>query len=324
MRTLILTSGLALIAAFASPEAAEARSCDAIAGDVAAATGNADTDRLIALYREAETASPACSDTYRVCLGRAVAHGFVDRAYTAYDRQAPVAELEGLIAEARAWGQTWKVLLAEAELAEERKAYDDAALYYQAALNDLAETSPCAGEEEGMPDEAGLRQIFDRAQVAGLLSKDFVEPPKDRNNDPGGIFLPSVRGIAPKERALPVEFEFDSAAFTPKGAKAIDALAGYVTRNASKFPVIRLSGHTDRIGSQGYNCGLSARRLTAVAEYLYQVGVPRETPIEILPQGKAHPYAFDDASRYTQDEIDQANRRVVLIEGSAPVARACP
>lgn len=324
MRNIVLLAALGLTAWIGLPgNAAEARSCDAVAGDVAAASSKSDTDRLIALYKESEDAAPACTDRYRVCLGRSVAHAFVDLAYLAYEQSRPPTELEAMLAEAKQWALTWKVLLAEAELAEEQKRYDAAAAYYQAALNDLSETSPCPGEEAGIPDEAGLRGIFERASVAGLLAKDFVEPPRDRNNEPGGIFLPSVRGIAPAERALPVEFEYDSTAFTPKGIKAAEALAGYIARNAHKYSALRLSGHTDDRGSQSYNCGLSAARLTAIVDYLYSHGVPRDLQVELVPQGEAHPIHLDDPTRYSAEEIYQVNRRVVLFEGDAPIVGAC-
>ena len=325
MRRLLVPAVLGAAAIFTAlpGNPAKARSCDALSGDVAAAASAADTDRLIALYNESANADPACSDRYRICLGRAVAHGFVDRAYQAYDAGRPSAEIEQLMVEAIDWSQTWKVLLAFAELAEEQKRYDDAARYYQAALNDLSDNIPCAGEEAGIPDEAALRSIFERATVAGLLSENFVEPPKDRSNDPGGIFLSSVRGVAPVERSLPVEFEYDSAAFTPKGLKAAEALAGYIVRNKAKYPVVRLSGHTDERGAAGYNCALSARRLGAIVNYLYGHGVPPEIQFELIPQGEHVPIHLDDPTRYSLEQIYQVNRRVALIEGNAPIQRAC-
>lgn len=325
MRPLLLRTAFAaaaLIAALPADEAS-ARSCEAISTDVPAASTAADTARLIALYKETEDAEPACPDRYRICLGRAVAHGFVDRAYNAHDAGRPAAEIESLLVEAIDWSQTWKVLLAQAEFADEQKRYDDASRYYQAALNDLADSLPCPGEEAGIPDERGLRSIFERATVAGLLAEDFVEPPKDRSGDAGGIFLPSVRGIAPVERSLPVEFEYDSTDFTPKGAKAADALAAYILRNKEKYPVVRLSGHTDDRGSAGYNCGLAQARLDAIAGYLYQHGVPPEISFELVAQGEFHPIRLDDPSRYSDEEIYQVNRRVALIESSSPVERLC-
>ena len=325
MRQLLLSAALGATALMVAlpADTAQARSCEAISADVGAASAAADTTELISLYKESAGADPACSDRYRICLGRAVAHGFIDRAYRAYDAQRPAAQIEALLVEAIDWSQTWKVLLAFAEFADEQKRYDDAARYYQAALNDLADTIPCAGEEAGIPDEGGLRSIFERATVAGLLAKDFVEPPKDRSNDPGGIFLPSVRGIAPAERSLPVEFEYDSAAFTPKGAKAAEALADYILRNKEKYPVVRLSGHTDERGAAGYNCGLSQARLGAIVDYLYQHGVPAEIAFELVPQGEYNPIRLDDPTRYSPEEIHQVNRRVALIEGHAPVERLC-
>jgi len=325
VRQLLLPAMLGVAAVFAglSPQEAEARSCEAVAADVASASSAADTGSLIALYNEAREADPPCSDRYRICLGRAVAHGFVDRAYGAHDAGRPEAEIESLLVEAIDWSQTWKVLLAFAELADEQKRYDDAARYYQAALNDLDDNIVCPGEEAGIPDERGLRAIFERATVAGLLSKDFVEPPRDRSNDPGGIFLSSVRGVAPVERSLPVEFEYDSAAFTPKGARAAEALAGYIVRNKEKYPAVRLSGHTDERGSAPYNCALSERRLAAIADYLYAHGVPVEIAFELVPQGEHVPIHLDDPSRYSAEEIYQVNRRVALIEGHEPIAGAC-
>jgi peptidoglycan-associated lipoprotein len=322
-RLAFLLTALTAAGVLGWPAAAAARSCQALSVDVNAATGSADVAALESLYKEASDPAAGCSDRYRVCLGRMVAHAYVDRAYDAHDRKRPASELDALVDKAIDWAQSWKVLLARAELHEEEKRYDEASYFYQAALNDLSDGTVCPGEEAGFPDEVALASIFDRAAVAGLLAKDFVTPPADRAGAPGGIFLPSVRGLAPKERSLPVEFEYDSDIFTPKGLRAAEALADYLARNKGKYEVVRLSGHTDERGSGSYNCALSQRRLAAIGGYLNDHGVA-DIPYELYPQGEGDPIRIDDPSRYSEEELYQVNRRVVLIEGPPPATRACP
>lgn len=63
-------------------------------------------------------------------------------------------------------------------------------------------------------------------------------------------------------------FEFDKAIIRPEGKKAIDQFSSEL--RGSQYEVIRITGHTDRIGPHAYNLELSFRRAEAVKAYLME------------------------------------------------------
>lgn len=101
-----------------------------------------------------------------------------------------------------------------------------------------------------------------------------------------------------------VLFDFDSAAVKPAFESTLRKLADVLVdydRNR-----VQIVGHTDAIGSDAYNQGLSERRALAVAEQLALFGVPRGR-IEALGRGKREPRA-DNATEAGR----QLNRRVEI------------
>jgi OOP family OmpA-OmpF porin len=68
-------------------------------------------------------------------------------------------------------------------------------------------------------------------------------------------------------------FDFDSAAVKPAGRGELDKLA--TDLRGVDFDVIKVTGHTDRIGRQAYNQKLSSQRAEAVGSYLVSAaGIP--------------------------------------------------
>ena len=65
-----------------------------------------------------------------------------------------------------------------------------------------------------------------------------------------------------KEVPVPVQFQFDSVRFTSKGEQVAAYLLDYLL--SSNPPKIKLIGHTDPVGSDDFNEGLSLRRAEAV------------------------------------------------------------
>jgi outer membrane protein OmpA-like peptidoglycan-associated protein len=107
--------------------------------------------------------------------------------------------------------------------------------------------------------------------------------------------------------ALPadVTFAFDKADIRPRFYSALSAFAR--TLNAYPGTDVEVAGHTDSVGSETYNLGLSERRGRAVAEYLVSAGTePVRLVVEAL--GESEPIA----SNATVDGR-AANRRVELI-----------
>jgi OmpA-OmpF porin, OOP family len=65
-------------------------------------------------------------------------------------------------------------------------------------------------------------------------------------------------------------FGFDSSVVNPRGKTALDQLAADL--RGVQYDAIRVTGHTDRLGSSAYNEALSERRAKAVSDYLVDAG----------------------------------------------------
>jgi OOP family OmpA-OmpF porin len=101
-----------------------------------------------------------------------------------------------------------------------------------------------------------------------------------------------------------VEFEFDSAALTGASGVVLDA----VVEELVKCPeiAVRVEGHTDAIGTEGYNQALGLRRANSVARHLIGGGVA-ERRLTTRSFGESRPIATNDT-----DEGRAVNRRVEL------------
>lgn len=100
------------------------------------------------------------------------------------------------------------------------------------------------------------------------------------------------------------KFDFDKATIRPENRELLSRIAGVLL--ASKGYRLFVYGHTDDIGTQEYNQGLSERRATAVAEYLIKSGVPSDI-ITTKGYGKSSPRVKGSTS-----EARQRNRRVEI------------
>jgi OOP family OmpA-OmpF porin len=99
-------------------------------------------------------------------------------------------------------------------------------------------------------------------------------------------------------------FEFDSATLNPQNREILSRIAGVLL--ASEGYRLFIYGHTDDVGTQDYNVGLSQRRADSVARYLQQVGLPEDI-MTTQGFGKSNPVA-DGKTR----DARQRNRRVEI------------
>lgn len=67
-------------------------------------------------------------------------------------------------------------------------------------------------------------------------------------------------------------FDFDRAELKPAGRQELDGLMRDL--QDVEYDSIRVTGHTDRIGTREYNVRLSERRAQAVRDYMVQSGIP--------------------------------------------------
>lgn len=104
-----------------------------------------------------------------------------------------------------------------------------------------------------------------------------------------------------------VKFEFDSDRLTAEAQRILDEVA--VTLQAYPKVNVEVEGHTDNIGSEAYNLGLSERRAIAVKKYLADRSVPekRMTPVGY---GETRPIETNET-----EEGRENNRRVELHVG---------
>ncbi|MBP6020077.1 MAG: OmpA family protein [Burkholderiaceae bacterium] len=99
-------------------------------------------------------------------------------------------------------------------------------------------------------------------------------------------------------------FDFDKATIKPEGRQILDQVASQIdTLNLETLIAV---GHTDSIGTEQYNQGLSERRANSVKNYLVTKGIPAD---RIYAEGKGE--LSPVASNKTREGRAQ-NRRVEL------------
>lgn len=147
-------------------------------------------------------------------------------------------------------------------------------------------------------------------------------PPPPPNPDLDGDGVPNERDKCPNTRkgavvdldgceveaviALDgVHFAFDKATLTPKAKTILDGAAALLDKN--ERVVVQVAGHTDSIGTEAYNQGLSDRRANSVKDYLVSKGV-RASRLTARGYGESQPVASNDTEAGRAE-----NRRVELI-----------
>ncbi|WP_260956800.1 OmpA family protein [Pseudomonas citri] len=99
--------------------------------------------------------------------------------------------------------------------------------------------------------------------------------------------------MAPKEETLvirDVHFEFNKATLTAADKEVLSSVATRLKQeNASAQ--LRVTGHTDSVGSDAYNRRLSEKRANSVVQYLVESGVPRASFVSVSGAGESQPVA---------------------------------
>ncbi len=148
-----------------------------------------------------------------------------------------------------------------------------------------------AGAQDVADQDEIVKQIGPKKGVVVVADPDDTDPvPSDQQ----GMALPAI------------QFEYDSARFTPLARKQVDELGKALLQPALLPFVFSLQGHTDSIGSAAYNRDLSLRRALAVKRRLVDgMGVTGERLIEV-GFGEGYPI-----TGILPD--DQRNRRVEIV-----------
>ena len=115
-------------------------------------------------------------------------------------------------------------------------------------------------------------------------------------------------------------FTFDRAEVRPDGKLALDRFARLL--DGTRFDVVMVEGHTDRLGSTAYNQRLSEQRANAVKAYLTSAGRLDGNKIRALGKGKSQPVTRPEDCKGNQQTAKliaclQPDRRVdVEVTGS--------
>ncbi len=99
-------------------------------------------------------------------------------------------------------------------------------------------------------------------------------------------------------------FDFDKSTIKPEGRQVLDQVASQA--QSINLETVIATGHTDSIGTEQYNQGLSERRANSVKQYLISKGIPAD---RIYAEGKGE--LSPVASNATREGRAQ-NRRVEI------------
>ncbi|MFI5316343.1 MAG: OmpA family protein [Myxococcota bacterium] len=130
----------------------------------------------------------------------------------------------------------------------------------------------------------------------------------DNNNMTGSASASvAVAAAAPTKRTIVlrgINFDFDKANIKPEAEPVLDAAVEVLKENPDLH--VRVGGHTDSVGAEAYNQGLSERRAKSVRDYLAKHGID-PSRLTAVGFGESQPVADNK----TKDGRAQ-NRRVAL------------
>lgn len=164
-----------------------------------------------------------------------------------------------------------------------------------------ADGCPLDSDGDGVPDDidecpntpAGAKVLANGCALVGDCRKPKAGEAVDQNGCAANTFI--LKGV---------NFDFDSDRLTDEAKEILNQVA----ETLKSYPEIKveIAGHTDDVGTEAYNLGLSERRANSVKTYLTGRGVEAGR-MNAVGYGKTQPLV-----QGTTDEDRAKNRRVVL------------
>jgi outer membrane protein OmpA-like peptidoglycan-associated protein len=137
----------------------------------------------------------------------------------------------------------------------------------------------------------------DESHLTHIWFSQFI---KDYN---AGLSAPAIRKIERDNFVFePIFFDFDKADIRLEHNEFLDAMIKIVKGHTDLR--VKVTGHTDAEGTNGYNVGLSKRRAEAIVQYFVDQGLSADR-LEFEFHGETKPAASNETS-----EGRQRNRRV--------------
>lgn len=152
----------------------------------------------------------------------------------------------------------------------------------------------------------------------GELVPPIVKPTAPAIVPPAVVAQTPAAPVAPKRCDFAVTlgsdqaFAYNKTVLSGAAKKQIDQEVLAALASCSQIEAVRITGHTDQLGSQQYNQRLSERRAEAVAAYLKSKGATAR--IDTLGAGKNQPIKSCNEKLPRSKLIDclSPNRRVVI------------
>ncbi|WP_051902497.1 OmpA family protein, partial [Photobacterium sanctipauli] len=106
-----------------------------------------------------------------------------------------------------------------------------------------------------------------------------------------------IKSKEERELFARIYFDFDRQSLTQESKQILDNIAVKMIRHPY---MIRLEGHTDAIGTKGYNYQLGLRRANSTADYLIDKGIA-DTQLVISSEGKTKPISSNKTAEGRKD-----------------------
>jgi outer membrane protein OmpA-like peptidoglycan-associated protein len=142
-----------------------------------------------------------------------------------------------------------------------------------------------------------------RFQDAGRYTVTLTVDDGRGGTDSTSSSIAVIRRVVLSEAEM-VFFDFDKSTLKPAAQRIVDTVVAELMRNPDLR--VEIVGHTDSIGTEQYNMGLSRRRAEAVASYITTAGVARDR-LSVDWKGESQPLVPN-----TSPQNRAQNRRVVI------------
>jgi OOP family OmpA-OmpF porin len=183
-------------------------------------------------------------------------------------------------------------------------------------------------DSSGQPVRSGFGECVRAGFFAPSMATEQCDPSLAPKKAIAAPVSSPASSVEPKAASLPVVvptpqsvtykadsfFDFDKTSLKPEGTAAL--LKMLEQAKGTNIEEIRVEGHTDAVGSEGYNLKLSVRRAEAVKAFLVQQGIPANV-IKTEGFGETQPVA----NNATPDGRAQNRRVMVELIGSKVVGK---
>lgn len=157
-------------------------------------------------------------------------------------------------------------------------------------------------------EKFGLRELSE--EEVGKLSKGLDQSHLINRHQP--ICNAPLKVLKQINLGADALFKFDTAQMLPAGQASVTKLVNDIHTLGAQVEQIRVTGYTDRLGSEEYNNKLSLERARVVAQYMKKQGL--DVPVVIAGRGKQNPVVMCKGNTSTPQLIKclQPNRRVTI------------